>query len=122
MARIMVKEKGTVLREFPLCNDTTRIGREGINHIRIDNPTVSRFHAEIFRRGCCYSIEDKMSRNGTSVNGNPVGDLRVLGDRDEIVIGEPTLVFVLDSSDYPQPLKPTSLDSRDTVFILTEVE
>jgi len=122
MAKIMVTEKGTVLREFPLNNETTRIGRERINHIRIDNPTVSRFHAEIFRRGCCYSIEDKMSSNGTRVNGSPLQAMRVLGDKDEIVIGESTLVFVLETSDFPEPLRPDSLDSRETVYLLTERE
>ncbi|OGR33085.1 MAG: hypothetical protein A2091_02695 [Desulfuromonadales bacterium GWD2_61_12] len=122
MARIMMTEKGTVLREFLLNNETTRIGRERINHIRIDNPTVSRFHAEIYRRGCCYSIEDKMSRNGTCVNGFPVENLCVLGDKDEIVIGESTLVFVLEISDFPEPLKPSSLDSRETVYILKDQE
>lgn len=122
MAKIMVIEKGTILREFPINSEMTRIGRERINNIRIDNPTVSRFHAEIFRRGCCYSIEDKMSSNGTRVNGHPLQVERALGDKDEIVIGESTLVFVLENCDFPEPLRPNSLDSRETVFILTEQE
>lgn len=120
MAKIMVTEKGTVLREFSLNNETTRIGRERINHIRIDNPTVSRFHAEILRRGFCYSIEDKKSSNGTRVNGCPLKLTHALGDKDVIVIGESTLVFVLENSDFPEPIRPNSLDSRETVHILTE--
>lgn len=122
MAKIMVTEKGTVLREFPLFGETTRIGRERVNHIRIDNPTVSRYHAEIVRRGFCYSIEDKRSSNGTRVNGSPLDVMRALGDRDVITIGESTLVFVLEKTDYPEPLHPNSLDSRETVYILTDQE
>lgn len=44
-------EKGQLLRELQITADRTQIGREQINQLRIMNPTISRFHAEIHRRG-----------------------------------------------------------------------
>jgi pSer/pThr/pTyr-binding forkhead associated (FHA) protein len=120
MAKIMVTNQGTVLRVISLNAETTRIGRERINHIRIDNPTVSRFHAEILRRGVCYSIEDKKSCNGTRVNGTLLSVVRSLNDRDIIAIGDLTMTFVLEASDFPELVHPENLDPRETVYVLTE--
>ena len=117
MAKIMVTNQGKVLRVVSINNETTRIGRERINHVRIDNPTVSRFHAEIFRRGVCYSIEDKKSRNGTRVNGTLLSVVRSLNDRDIIDIGDLTMTFVLDAFDFPELIHPASLDPRETVNV-----
>lgn len=122
MAKIMVTNQGKVLRVISLNTETTRIGRERINHIRIDNPTVSRFHAEILRRGVCYSIEDKKSRNGTRVNGALLSVAQPLNDRDIIAIGDLTMTFVLDAGDFPEFVHPSSLDPRETVYVQSDQE
>ena len=58
--------------EFPLEGDTVLVGRSPENHIRLNDPSVSRAHLKIVRRGETFHIEDLNSRNGTWINGMPV--------------------------------------------------
>ena len=119
MAKILIQKNGELLREIPITADRTRIGREQINQVRIVNSTISRFHAEIHRRGFCYSIEDKQSTNGTRLNGAFLAKKESLCDNDQIVVGEYTLVFSLDETDSPEPVQPESFDSSATVYDLS---
>ncbi len=118
MAKIRLMKNGQLLREFQITSDRTQIGREQINQLRIMNPTISRFHAEIHRRGFCYSIEDKQSTNGTRLNGSLISKKESLYDHDQILIGDFTLEFVLDVTDSPAPVHPESFDSSSTVYDL----
>jgi hypothetical protein len=72
---------------FPLGADVTTVGRgEGVD-IALDDPTVSRLHAEIVRRGSLFYVADLgLSANGTRVNGRPVGR-RVLQHGDVVSFG-----------------------------------
>ena len=120
MARVLLTDRGQVVREFPLTAEATRIGRERINHIQVKNPTVSRFHAEIHRRGSCYSIEDKLSTNGTTLNGTALKGESTLSDRDVISLGEARLVFVMDPTDAPARFRPENLETSDTAIVLSD--
>jgi hypothetical protein len=72
---------------FPLRSDVTTIGRGAGADVRLDDPSVSRLHAEIVRRGPYYYVADLgLSRNGTRVNGRPVAR-RVLDDGDVLSFG-----------------------------------
>ena len=72
---------------FPLNGDVTTVGRgEGVD-ISLDDPSVSRLHAELVRRGDHVYVSDLgLSTNGTRVNGRPVGR-RVLADGDVLSFG-----------------------------------
>lgn len=118
MAKLLLKKNGQLLKEIPITSDRTRIGREQINQLRIVNSTISRFHAEIHRRGFCYILEDKQSTNGTRLNGSFLSEKENLADNDEILIGEYTLIFSLDDSDSPEAVQPESFDSNATVYDL----
>jgi hypothetical protein len=55
--------------------------------IRLEDPSVSRLHAEIVRRGpYVYVVDMGLSRNGTRVNGRPIAR-RVLEDGDVVSFG-----------------------------------
>jgi pSer/pThr/pTyr-binding forkhead associated (FHA) protein len=55
--------------------------------IRLEDASVSRFHAELVRRGpYVYVVDMGLSRNGTRVNGRPIAR-RVLEDGDVISFG-----------------------------------
>lgn len=72
---------------FPLRSDVTTIGRGAGADVRLEDPSVSRLHAEIVRRGPYYYVADLgLSRNGTRVNGRPVAR-RVLEDGDVLSFG-----------------------------------
>jgi FHA domain len=72
---------------IPLRDDVTTIGRGVGVDVRLDDPSVSRLHAEIVCRGPYYYVADLgLSRNGTRVNGRPVAR-RVLDDGDVLSFG-----------------------------------
>ena len=93
MARLLLIEKGRLREEVAMQGDSLRIGRDPQSHIRINEATVSRYHAEIFRRGESYFLEDKKSTNGTRLNGRVVTEKKILKDKDKIAIGSAVLVF-----------------------------
>ena len=67
--------------------DVTTVGRGPGVDIRVDDPTVSRLHAELVRRGPYVYVADLgLSRNGTLVNGRPV-NRAVLGPHDVLTFG-----------------------------------
>ena len=81
---VRVEETGTV---FELEKDVTTVGRgEGVD-IDLPDPSVSRLHAELIRRGPHVYVADLgLSANGTRVNGRPIGR-RVLADGDVLSFG-----------------------------------
>jgi hypothetical protein len=81
---IRIEDSGEVI---PLCESVTTIGRGGGVDIRLSDPSVSRLHAEIIRRGpYAYVTDLGLSRNGTRVNGRLVAR-RVLEDGDVLTFG-----------------------------------
>jgi predicted component of type VI protein secretion system len=81
---LRLEETGEV---FPLREDVTTVGRGGGVDISLEDPSVSRLHAEIIRRGDHVYVADLgLSINGTRVNGRPVGR-RVLTDGDVLSFG-----------------------------------
>jgi hypothetical protein len=76
-----------VLGEHPV-----RIGRMADCGVQVNDPNVSRHHAEVRPSGEGFTIVDLGSTNGTKVNGARVSE-RVLRDGDEIVVGATALRF-----------------------------
>ncbi len=82
--QLRLEETGEV---FPLRDEVTTVGRGGGVDISLEDPSVSRLHAEITRRGYHVYVADLgLSINGTRVNGRPVGR-RVLTDGDVLSFG-----------------------------------
>ena len=81
---LRVEDTGEVIS---LRGEVTTVGRGRGVDIRLDDPSVSRLHAELVRRGpYVYVMDLGLSRNGTRVNGRPVGR-RVLNDGDVLSFG-----------------------------------
>jgi hypothetical protein len=81
---IRVEDTGQLV---PLRSEVTTVGRGRGADIRLADPSVSRLHAELVRRGPYYYVADLgLSRNGTRVNGRPVAR-RVLDDGDVLSFG-----------------------------------
>ena len=72
------------------------IGRSRQCDIVIDDPNVSRQHAEVRPRGGSWVINDLGSTNGSSVNGRRVQEAEVLRPGDEIEIGTSAIRFELE--------------------------
>ena len=70
-----------------LGGEVTTVGRGQGADIRLTDPSVSRLHAELVRRGpYVYVVDLGLSRNGTRVNGRPVAR-RVLEEGDVLSFG-----------------------------------
>jgi hypothetical protein len=84
MPYLRVEDSGAM---FELRGDVTTVGRgEGVD-VHLDEPSVSRLHAELVRRGPHVYVTDLgLSSNGTRVNGRPIGR-RVLTDGDVVSFG-----------------------------------
>jgi DNA-binding CsgD family transcriptional regulator len=72
---------------FALSGPLTTVGRGDGVDISLEDPSVSRLHAEIHRRGPHVYVADLgLSVNGTRVNGRPIGK-RVLLEGDVVSFG-----------------------------------
>lgn len=76
-----------------LGTEVVRIGRLPECELPLQDPNVSRVHAEIRPGGSGYMISDLGSTNGTRVNGTPLSGPHQLRDGDEISIGTARLRF-----------------------------
>ena len=102
---LSVEDTGEI---FALDSDVTTVGRgDGID-VPLTDPTVSRLHAELVRRGPYLYVSDLgLSSNGTRVNGRPVGR-RLLADGDVVAFGAARCrVGGLELKDVDEP--PTEL-------------
>jgi len=81
-----------------------RIGREPECQIQVDQNLVSRIHASIWIDHDHLLLRDERSRNGTQLNGQPLGpgEATYLHHDDEIQIGS-TLFKVVSDPPYPRP-------------------
>ena len=83
---------GTPTREFPLDKDVVTIGRLADCEIPLDDPGVSRRHAQIRMDAGGYTLIDLASTNGTMVNEATISE-HDLRDGDRITIGQSVLEF-----------------------------
>jgi len=79
-------------RDVSLDQGVTVIGRSSGCDIVVDDPNVSRRHAEIRRMGEGYSLVDLGSTNGTEVNGQRVDETSLMNG-DVISVGTTRLTF-----------------------------
>ena len=90
-------------RRLLLAKDRLVIGREDDVDFGFHDQKLSREHAEIVHRDGGWHIRDMESRNGTSLNGQPLGkEAEVLRPGDRITLGLVELEFV------PEDAPPTS--------------
>src|SRR5512139_3220782 len=79
---------------FELDQDSYIIGREAGNEIVIEDPQVSRRHAQLTRQGASYLLEDIGSTNGTYVNGKRVTAPVLLANGDMIGLADTVVLAV----------------------------
>ena len=73
-------------------NKRSVLGRSRDVDVQIEDPNVSRRHAEIVQEGSAYWLVDLGSTNGTEVDGRRVTRAR-LDDGSRFMIGETTITF-----------------------------
>ena len=94
------------------------VGRGPECTVRIDDRSVSRRHARIIITGINATIENLGSKNGTSVNGDEVGQPVALEDGAQIRIGSVTVTYrILET--LPLPREPCAGCDQGHVFFPT---
>src|ERR1051325_8427134 len=99
-----------------LKDDTITIGRMKGNTIVIEDSSISLMHAKITRKNSEFLLKDLNSTNGTSVNGQPIGEV-LLRDRDKVQFAEISCQFLTDAveqvvSSGAVPAVPSPLPAR----------
>jgi hypothetical protein len=79
-------------RQHTIDKRSVVLGRSRDCDIRLEDPNVSRHHAEIRQEGATYWVVDLGSTNGLEVNGRRVKRAK-LENADRIVMGSTELVF-----------------------------
>lgn len=91
-AYLLVSTRGSRPVQFDLGGHLIGIGRASDNDVIVDDPMVSRHHCQLRLQHGAYSFTDLGSRNGSTVNGQPVSQI-ALGPGDVIRIGDTQIEF-----------------------------
>lgn len=113
MLTLLLKFHDKVLKTIEADKNAITIGRNPENDIHIDNLSVSKYHARIFRENDTYTVEDLKSTNGTYVNERMVSK-KELQHKDVITIGKHSVEILLE--------KPAAdkAPASDTMVLTTE--
>lgn len=101
-------------RHVPLTQPVVTIGRRLDNQIILDDPRVSRVHAQIRQRYGRWVLYDLGSRGGTQVNGEPIIEY-VLRPGDVISLAGMTLIYGEDE----RPAQPPGEDTGHTLPLIS---
>ncbi|PTL85494.1 FHA domain-containing protein [Vitiosangium sp. GDMCC 1.1324] len=113
MYLLVLEGNSSSLRPLPR-GGTLRIGRDPLADIRLEDPSVSRRHAELLVDGGEVRLSDLGSHNGARVNGERVVGGQVLYSGDVVSLGDVTLVFHCGEGAQPSrpPLEEPTLRAR----------
>jgi pSer/pThr/pTyr-binding forkhead associated (FHA) protein len=123
MARLTIMLPDSTPAVLELTVELNTIGRAPENSIQLNEPSVSRRHAELMLAGeNCY-LKDLDSTNGTLVNGQPVATVQ-LRSGDRIRFGKVEACYECDLTGSTQPLpyleeaeaRPAELSARPADF------
>ena len=73
------------------------LGRSRDADVQVDDPNVSRRHAEVRPSGASWTVRDLGSTNGVKVNGRRIQGAQSLRDGDTITLGTSEIVFQLEN-------------------------
>jgi DNA-binding SARP family transcriptional activator len=77
--------------------DTVRVGRTPDCDIVLNDPDVSRRHAEVLRHGADWAVRDLGSTNGTRVDGRRVQGVVALRDGARMTVGSTEIRYRLEA-------------------------
>lgn len=96
---------------------TILIGRAKENHIVLDSPLVSAFHAVLIQEDGIFYLEDLNSTNGTFVQGRSISARTPVHESDSIVIGNHLLLFDGEKLTTQQYQKDLRIDAKNIVYL-----
>jgi|GEM_PF-5873069 len=109
MAHLLLPDKKQT-RKIVLNKSTFFVGRAHENDLILHSDSLSRFHAQINKRGNQFTITDRGSLNGVFLNGTRIVGEAKLNDGDIIGFGDVHARFCLEEA---KPLRDTRKDSEE---------
>jgi hypothetical protein len=103
-------------RHVPLNQTIMNVGRRTDNDVVVDNPAVSRQHAQLRWRYGRFVIYDLGSRGGTAVNGQPVTE-SVLHAGDVITLSGVPLIYGEELAREEAGRRPVEKDGNEQVTL-----
>jgi len=97
--RLRVQLGPTIGQVYTMVGNRLTLGRAHENDVVLDDPQVSRHHAQVIRQGDQIIVEDLGSTNGTLVNGRRIVGPHVLQPTETIAVG--ASVFSVEG--FPAP-------------------
>lgn len=91
--KLVIRINNKIQGEFSIRKKRINIGRHRDNDLRIDDPLISRQHAQILQQGRTTYLRDLNSTNGTFVDGKRV-DIAALDEGTIIKLGNCQLTFL----------------------------
>ena len=104
-ARLIVQQGPTPNEDILLNQPLMRMGRGTNNEIVLQDPEVSRQHAQITQRDGIYYLDDLGSTNGTFLNTQRVIGTMALEDNDTINLGESIQLLFVDEFVAQEPFE-----------------
>lgn len=101
---------GATRKGYTLRKRVVQIGREIGCSIVLKDPTVSRFHADVRSEGGEFVIYS-MGSAGTKINGEAVSVPRMLGEGDEIQVGD--TIFTFTRRPLPPGIRPVQFEDHE---------
>jgi hypothetical protein len=99
-------------QHIPIDRPVLNLGRQRDNHIIIDDPAVSRHHAQIRLRFRQHVLFDLGSVGGTSVNGCRIQET-ALQSSDIITMGKSNLIYYIEEDVEDSDTRPAPLPSPE---------
>lgn len=96
--KIIIRKDGKIQGEYHIRKKRITLGRHRENDLRIDDPLISRQHAQIIQQGRTTYFRDLGSTNGSFVNNKRV-DIAPLDVGTEVKVGNYVLTFTRSSKD-----------------------
>jgi pSer/pThr/pTyr-binding forkhead associated (FHA) protein len=110
------------VKVFPLVGSVINIGRRADNHLAIDDPRISRYHAQVRAIRGRFVLFDLNSTGGTFVNGQRTTQ-SVLYPGDVISLAGVAIIFGQDNPppgrrpSGTEPLSPSAASDRPTAVL-----
>lgn len=79
---------------FKLYFEYNTIGREADNNVHLDDSSISRRHAAIYKEGIRHYIKDLDSTNGTCLSGQDIDGSKEIVNGDIIQFGDKEFIFI----------------------------
>lgn len=96
-AKIIVKDKGEILREVDVVKSSIFVGRGDECDLQLEDHAISKKNTRIFNKDGTWMVEDLNSTNGTMLDGIII-NVEKLKDGSEIAVGNFVLIFKLPES------------------------